>query len=105
MIDDVKEGVWSELKTKKPTDEMRRNLQKAYTEALINIVNPTTTAPATNGNSASNFNVKNTDVISVARGKLTALKKDIDTALPATSDKMTKYHLEDISYRIKKQSG
>ncbi len=102
MIDDVKEGVWSELKTKKPTDEMRRNLQKAYTEALINIVNPTTTAPATNGNSASNFNVKNTDVISVARGKLTALKKDIDTALPATSDKMTKYHLEDISYRIKK---
>ncbi len=102
MIDDVKEGVWSELKTKKPTDEMRRNLQKAYTEALINIVNPTTSAPTTNGNSASNFNVKNTDVISVARGKLTALKKDIDTALPTTSDKMTKYHLEDISYRIKK---
>lgn len=92
MMDDVRSGVWSELSTKKPTDGFRRNLQKAYVEALGNLINP---APAAQ-------NAKNTDVISVARAQLVTLKAQVDAAIPATADKMSKYHLQDVSARIKK---
>jgi hypothetical protein len=40
MMNDVKKGVWSELVSKKPIENMRRNLQKAYVEALISVINP-----------------------------------------------------------------
>jgi len=104
MMDDVKKGVWSELATKKAIDGFRRNLQKAYVEALITLINP---APPQQGPSNSlaallNVNTKNTDVVSVARAQLVALKTQVDAAIPGTSDKMSKYHLQDVSYRIKK---
>ncbi len=104
MMDDVKSGVWSELKTKKAIDEYRRNLQKAYVDALNNLINPASAGPAPTGFMAAllNPNVKNTDVPSVARAQLTALKVQVDAAIPGTTDKMSKYHLQDISYRIKK---
>jgi hypothetical protein len=40
MMNDLKKGIWSELVSKKPIDNMRRNLQKAYAEALISILKP-----------------------------------------------------------------
>ncbi len=104
-MDDVKKGVWSELTTKKAIDEYRRYLQKAYVEALNGIINPAlSSAPAPTGFFAAllNPNVKNTDVPSMARAQLVALKAQVDAAIPGTADKMSKYHLQDISYRIKK---
>ena len=100
MIDDVKDGVWSELKTHKAADEFRRNLQKAYAEALIALLNPT--PPAGNTSPLLNGNTKNTDVTSVVRAKLVSLKNEIDVATAGTADKITKYHYEDVSFRIKK---
>ena len=100
MVDDVKKGVWSELSSKKPTDVFRRNLQKAYVEALISLINP---APPSSGpGQQMNVNTKNTDVVSVARAQLAALKTQVDAAIPGTSDKISKYHLQDVSFRIKK---
>ncbi len=103
MMEDVKKGVWSELTARKPIDGFRRNLQKAYVEALIGVINynPPST-PMTGMAALLNVNTKNTDVTSVARAQLTALKTQIDGAIPGTSDKMSKYHLQDISFRIKK---
>lgn len=106
MLNDVKKGVWSELTTKKPTDVYRRNLQKAYVDALANILNPP--APAQiQGLPASlaallTVNVKNTDIPSIVRAHLTALRNDIIAAIPGTTDKLTKYHLQDVSERIKR---
>jgi hypothetical protein len=105
MMDDLKKGVWNELSSHKPIDGFRRNLQKAYVEALVNIVNP-----SPGGNTATSFvfpgitnvNTKNTDVVSVSRAQLTELKAQITAAIPATQDKMSKYHLQDVSDRIKK---
>jgi hypothetical protein len=96
MMDDVKKGIWSELTTHKPIDGYRRNLQKAYVEALIAIITPPTTpvAPAVTG--------RNTDVISVARAQLSSLKTQISASIPATADKMSKYHLQDVGERIKR---
>lgn len=98
MMDDLKNGVWSELTTHKAIDGYRRSLQKAYIEALSKIVNPGD-VPA---NPSIVNNVWNTDAVSVARAQLVSLKKQIDGAIAATSDKMSKYHLQDASDRIKK---
>ncbi len=101
MMDDVKKGVWSELATKKTIDGYRRNLQKAYVEALIADINP---APLPQGMPANamSYTSKNSDAVSIARGQLVELKAEINAALPATKDKMSKYHLQDIAFRISK---
>ncbi len=97
MMDDLKNGVWSELNSKKAIDGYRRNLQKAYIDALSRIINPSTG----DGQVATNNNW-NTDAVSIARAQLIALKRQADVTAPAVADKMTKYHLQDISERIKK---
>ena len=104
MMDDVKKGVWSELTTQKPIDVYRRNLQKAYVEALIGIISPAG-GPSVSGNSpqlaAMSFN-KNSDAISIARGQLAELKTQVAAAVPGARDKITKYHLQDMVIRINK---
>jgi len=100
MMNDVKKGIWNELVSNKPIDGYRRNLQKAYIDALANILNPPP-APAANGFMAAPA-IKNTDVASVARAQMIALRNQINAAIPGTKDKMSKYHLEDVSERIKK---
>lgn len=103
MMDDVKAGVWSELKTKKAIDGYRRNLQKAYVEALINLVNqPAPTGPVSGFAAMFNVNARATDVQSVARAQLESLKSEVASAIPGTGDKMSKYHLQDVEERIKK---
>ena len=94
MMEDVKKGIWSELSSKKAIDGNRRNLQKAYVEALINLINPV--------GSPFGPSTKNTDVVSEARAQLNLLKTQVDAAIAGTGDKMSKYHLQDVSYRIKK---
>ena len=104
MMDDVKAGVWGELKTKKAIDGYRRNLQKAYIDALISLINPAPPAqgPVTGFAAMFAVNARGTDVASVARAQLNTLKTEIAAAIPATKDKMSKYHLQDVSERIKK---
>jgi hypothetical protein len=43
-----------------------------------------------------------TDVISVVKAHLSALRNEINTAGAVIADPMTKYHLQDISKRIDK---
>ncbi len=104
LLDDVKKGVWSELKTRKPIDIYRRNLQKTQVEALINLLNaqqPTIPAGLPRGLVfLFGGDTKNTDVPSVARASLTQLKIDITTAIPSTTDRISKYHLQDVLERI-----
>lgn len=101
MMDDLKNGVWSELSTHKTIDGYRRNLQKAYIDALSSIINPESPAPGQPVQTIKN-NTWNTDAVSVARAQLIALKRQVDAVIPATSDKLSKYHLMDVSDRIKK---
>ncbi len=105
MLTDAESGIWSELQTKKPIDMYRRNVQKAYTEALINILQPSAggiTFSFGSLGSLGSTNVKSNDVVSIARGHLVNLRNRIWVAIPGTSDKMSKYHLEDVAERIKR---
>jgi hypothetical protein len=104
LLDDVKNGVWSELKTKRPIDIYRRNLQKTQVEALINLLNaqqPTIPAGLPRGLTfLFGGDTKNTDVPSVARASLNQLKNEILAAIPTTTDRLSKYHLQDVLQRI-----
>lgn len=106
MMDDVRKGVWSELVTKKAIDPYRRSLQKAYAEKLIDIIEPPTAAAAAQQAQLRAFgisavNTQNTDVTSVAKGNLRTLLSEINAAIPGTTDRMSKYHLQDVADRIK----
>jgi hypothetical protein len=104
---DVKKGVWSELATKKPIDIYRRNLQKSYVNTLINLINP----PSQSGGSVTfSFGSSPTtitsadksDLKSVVRAHLEGLKAELSSAAAVYGDKMSKYHLKDLAYRIDK---
>jgi hypothetical protein len=104
-LNDLHTGIWSELNSKKPIDGYRRNLQKAYAEKLIDLITPASGPSIITmsfGGGTPAVNVKNTDVISVAKGELKALQAEINAAIPGTTDKMSKYHLQDVADRIKK---
>ncbi|MCX6204651.1 MAG: zinc-dependent metalloprotease [Bacteroidetes bacterium] len=104
MIADLHKGIFSELSSNKPIDGYRRNIQKVYVEKLIDIVDPTPTMTINLGGfgGPAPVNVKYTDVVSVAKGELKALQAEINAAANSSSDKISKYHLQDLADRIKK---
>jgi hypothetical protein len=105
LFSDLQKGIWTELGTRHPIDVYRRNLQKVYIDRLDAILNPT---PGQGQNpmaammqaSTRGADAKSTDISSVIRGHLVALRASIRTALPGTTDEMTRYHLQDMSDRI-----
>ncbi|HMH21199.1 MAG TPA: zinc-dependent metalloprotease [Puia sp.] len=105
LLSDLKKSVWSELATGVTIDGFRRNLQKVYIDALVNLINP---APAIQiqgriprGFAIFTGNIKNTDVPSIARAQLVDLRTEITAAIPRTTDKLSRYHLQDVLERIK----
>ncbi|MGE5106329.1 MAG: zinc-dependent metalloprotease, partial [Sphingobacteriales bacterium] len=104
FIDELKKGVWSELTTRKPTDAYRRFVQKAFVERLINIINPANATPTGGISFTITFGPvvdnKKTDLISVAKGSLRSLLAEIKAAIPSTTDKLSRYHLQDVAERI-----
>ncbi|MBC7901929.1 MAG: hypothetical protein H7Y27_00840, partial [Gemmatimonadaceae bacterium] len=73
-------------------------------ERFNTIINPSTGGPSTFGGIVITFgpsvDVRKTDIISVAKGTLRGLRADINATLPSVSDKMTRYHLQDVVERI-----
>ena len=102
-MDELKKGIWSELPTRKAIDAYRRNLQKAYVERLGAIVTPAPAAmPGGFSFGPPPADPKKSDILSVAKGTLRALKQEIVAAIPAYTDKMSRYHLQDLNDRIER---
>jgi hypothetical protein len=105
LMGDLQKNIWTELATRKPIDVYHRNLQKAFVERFSAIINPSAPASSSFGGIVISFgggDSKKTDIISVAKGVLRSLRTEINAALPATTDKMTRYHLQDMQERIEK---
>ncbi|MEI8074912.1 MAG: zinc-dependent metalloprotease [Bacteroidota bacterium] len=104
MLGDLHKGIFSELSGNKPIDGYRRNIQKVFVEKLIDMVDPTPMITISMGGfgGPAPVNVKYTDVISVAKGELKALQTEINAAANSSTDKISKYHLQDLADRIKK---
>ena len=105
LLGDLKQSIFTELTSKKAIDIYRRNLQKSYVERLGNIINP----PAFQGgitfsfgNAAPVLDTKKSDILSYLKGHAKELKVMIDATAATTADKATKYHLQDLSDRLRK---
>jgi len=108
FLGDLKQNIFTELAAKKPIDVYRRNLQKAYVERLGALINPPTPTGNIGGGNfggqggGGGFDAKKTDIPSALKGHARELKALADAAALTATDKMTKYHLQDISDRLAK---
>lgn len=104
-MEDLKRGIWSELPTRKPIDNYRRNLQKSFVERLGAVINPPATPSIGSGILiffGPTIDPKKSDILSVAKGTLRSLKSELGSALPGYQDKMSRYHLQDMNERIER---
>jgi hypothetical protein len=103
LFADLKKGIWSELGTKKSIDGYRRNLQKSYVERMTGMLASAGSGISIGGGAISmGPDLKKTDINSVVRAHLIVLRNEINAATPAFTDNMSKYHLQDVSERIKR---
>ncbi len=89
MMTDLRKGIWRELEYNWVSIDMyRRNLQRAYLD-VMEIQLP------------GLFFRNSSEGSAMIRGHLRVLKRDIDRSISRAADNPTRYHLEDISDRIR----
>lgn len=98
LMSDLRRGIFSELRTKAPIDIYRRNLQKLYVSKLIETM-------SSDKNNVAFFSgrrivLTDTDIPSIARGQLNELKNQLKAAAVVSTDRLTKFHLNDLVARI-----
>ena len=88
FLADLRKGVWSEFYGGAPVkvDAYRRNLQRAYIEALGDRINGRTAAVD--------------DARAFFRGELKTLDADLRAATARTSDRATRLHIDDVRTQI-----
>ena len=107
LMTDLRASIWSELKSQKPIDIYRRNLQKVFVERVATLLSPKDPATLSyvppgqaRGFTTRRIDLKTTDLPSIARGQMEALLSEIKAAISSAPDKMSRYHLEDVANRI-----
>ncbi len=86
LMDDLKSGIFSELKSGGRIDPYRRALQRQFVERLGELLNP------------KDAKYTKTDIMAVARGTLKRLQSEIRSG--RASDTISRYHLDDLNERI-----
>ena len=105
-LGDVRRGVWGELSQGRVAiDVFRRNLQRAYLEAVDRTINPPP-APATPQVIIIGLPLPpprfTTDARPLLRGELVELDRQVAAALGRTSDQVSRLHLQDVRIQIAK---
>ena len=106
LMDDLRNGVWSELYNYKTIDAYRRNLQRAHLDRLHFLLNEAkdqgTGRPARNSRyfKQTRVHISQSDIRAVARGELKRLKKDLKRSIPKAKNTISRYHLQDAVDRI-----
>ncbi len=103
MMSDLRNGIWSELRTGRSIDTYRRNLQRAHVERLAYLMTANDVKKPTRASSyvkTTTVKVKQSDIIPVVRGELNRIKREAQRGANTTSNTLTKYHLQDIVERI-----
>ena len=93
---DIRNGIWSELRSGSAIDTYRRNLQRAHIERLGELL----TEDETNTRFGDSIDASQSDIRAIARAELKRLQASIRAAIPRTSDSMSKIHLEDALERV-----
>jgi hypothetical protein len=103
MLDDVRQGIWSELSSGSPQiDAYRRELQMDYLTLIDRKLNPP--PPPSGAQAAAARGPRrpplSDDAKSQLRGELVTLRAAIQRAIPRTSDRATLLHLQGAEHRI-----
>lgn len=96
LFADVRNGIWSELPRGRTIDTYRRNLQRAHIERLETLL----TGELSPSRFGGNIDASQSDIRPVVRAELKTLQSRIKAAIPRTSDRMSKIHLEDALERV-----
>ena len=102
MMSDLRNDVWSELRSGKKIDTYRRNLQRAHIDRLAYLM----TAKNQRGARGSRYvkgtavNTSQSDIRAVVRAELKSLQSTVRSGANRTSDRMSKIHLQDALERI-----
>lgn len=96
MMKDLRYGLWSETRSSSNVSVYRRNLQRAYVDRMEYLMTENIDARRSN----QYFNVNQSDVRSIVRGELNALKRILTSASNAGVNTDTKYHYRDCIERI-----
>jgi len=99
---DLRNGIWSELKTGANLDTYRRNLQRAYIERMSYLLNENETpVPAQFAAFAGpQIDVSQSDIRPMARQELKSLSLQVKAALPKYTNPVLRAHLDDVMVRI-----
>ena len=106
LVSDLKNGIFSELKGSGSIDVYRRNIQKLYVDKMIELLKPGTAmvravpVGVTYGFTTRKVNLAQTDLPSISRGQLNNLKNEMKLASSRMTDRLSKYHLQDLISRI-----
>lgn len=101
-LNDLREGVFSELEDGATVDIFRRSLQRAYVKRLEQLM--TGDAPTASGGPArlaTEVNISQSDIQPLARAQLTLIQAEAENALDDVDDELTRAHLVDIAERCK----
>jgi len=103
MMQELRQGLFSELRSGKTIDVYRRNLQRAYIDRMEFLM--TEDQPRLRGAFArfsrrTNVNVSQSDIRPVVRAELKNLRRNVQAAIGRTRDQMSRYHLSDLAERI-----
>ncbi|SDB55016.1 protein of unknown function [Flavobacteriaceae bacterium MAR_2010_188] len=102
MMSDLRNGIWSEVKSGKAIDTYRRNLQRAHIDRLSYLMTAENLEQRSGSRSfkSTTVNTSQSDIRSVARSELNTLQSQIRSGLSRTSDQMSRIHLQDANERI-----
>ena len=102
LLEDLRDGIWTELPAASAIGPFRRNLQRGHLERLEYLMTQ-------EGPSLPSFfssfgmapvDVSQSDIRAYVRGELESLQTAVDRAARRTGDSMTRLHLRDVSARI-----
>ena len=103
MLTDLRRGLWSEIYAAKPIDAYRRRLQRVYLEAMAAKINPAAPNPALAAFGLAGPSARAlSDFRGLLRAEMNDLSRELTTAMPRTTDRATRAHLEDARDQIKK---
>ncbi|MCY4158957.1 MAG: zinc-dependent metalloprotease [Bacteroidetes bacterium] len=102
LLEDLRDGIWTELPRASEIDPFRRNLQRGYLERLEYLMTeePPALPPFFVSFGMAPVDVSQSDIRAHVRGELRSLKTAVDQAARRTGHHITRLHLEDVSVRI-----
>lgn len=101
LLDDLRRGIWAEIYAGSPNaDAFRRELQSDFLATIDRKLNPPPAAAAQPQFFGTPPRPLSDDAKSHLRGTLSTLRTEIQRAIPRTTDRPTRLHLEGSLHRI-----